>query len=56
LFRARIWPLIKFPNGDIIPGAHWKKANGKDDAFRKWQSAVEEDAVDRIGGIYVGRA
>jgi hypothetical protein len=47
---------IKFPNDDIIPGAHWKKANEKDNAFRKWQSAVEEDAVDCIGVIYVGHA
>lgn len=56
LFRACIWPLIKFPNDNIIPGAHWEKADGKDDVFRKWQSAVDEDAVDCIGGVYVAHA
>jgi hypothetical protein len=40
--------LIKTSKDDIIPGASWKKAEGKDDAFRKWALAVEKGVTDRI--------
>jgi hypothetical protein len=46
--RARIWPLIKSPEENIIPGAYWKKAEGEDDAFSKWSLAVEQGLTDRL--------
>jgi hypothetical protein len=46
--RARIWPLIKFTEENIIPGASWKKAESEDDAFSKWALAVEQGVTDRI--------
>jgi hypothetical protein len=46
-FRARIGPLIKH-EGDVITGASWKKAAGREDALRMWASAVKEGVVDRI--------
>jgi hypothetical protein len=46
--RARIWPLIKFSEEKIIPGAYWKKAENKEDTFRKWESAAQEEATNRL--------
>jgi hypothetical protein len=53
LSRARIWPLIKFDEHKVIPGACWKKAEGEDDALRKWAIAVDEGAVERIDTVVV---
>jgi len=47
-FRARIWPLIKYTEDEIIPGAHWKKAEGESDAMDKWMAAVDEGITDRL--------
>jgi hypothetical protein len=47
-FRARIWPLIKFPDDAIIPGAYWKKADGEADALGMWAAAVKKGQVVRI--------
>jgi hypothetical protein len=46
--RGRIWPLIKYTEKTIIPGASWQKAESEVDAFSKWESAVEEGVTGRI--------
>jgi hypothetical protein len=48
LLRARIWPLIKFTEENIIPGASWKKVGSEEDTLNKWALAVEEGVVNHI--------
>jgi hypothetical protein len=48
LSRARIWPLIKFSDDAIIPGAYWKKAEGEADALEKWAAAVKGGSAVRL--------
>ena len=51
-FRARISPLVKLSKGKVISGAHWGKAEGQEDALKKWDAAVEEGIVERIAKLF----
>jgi len=48
LFRARIWPLIKVSDDEIITGASWMKAEDEGDAVSKWEVAVEQGEAYKI--------
>ncbi|KAH9983827.1 hypothetical protein BJV77DRAFT_966570 [Russula vinacea] len=51
-FWARISPLVKLSKGKVISGAHWGKAEGQEDALKKWDAAVEEGIVERIAKLF----
>ncbi|KAH9984516.1 hypothetical protein BJV77DRAFT_966052 [Russula vinacea] len=52
MISARISPLVKLSKGKVISGAHWGKAEGQEDALKKWDAAVEEGIVERIAELF----